>query len=142
MERRQGKIEEKTLKFAKNKKSYATFTIDGMNYNTFDKEIVDNHNPDDFVEFTGDTNAKGFWELKTMKKIYEPVPGERKAQASYQEWADKQPKNGAKEYHLSPEEVKCRALECALQHRMIYKASEENILELADKFVEWIRNGN
>ena len=48
METRQGKIEEKALKFASNKAPYATFKIDGKSYNSFDKEIVDNHNPDDF----------------------------------------------------------------------------------------------
>lgn len=138
METRQGKIEEKALKFASNKKPYATFTIDGKNYNSFDKEIIDNHNPDDYVEFTGDVNSKGFWELKTMKKMEENEvmtlgPGVGKTPTI----------NGAKEYHLSPEEVKCRALECAIVVLQSPNTDpKKNLLILAQEFVEWIRDGN
>ena len=54
-----------------------------------------------------------------------------------------QARNGAKEYHLSPEEVKCRALESAIAVSVMgeWKATEENVLQTADKFVGWI-NGN
>ena len=41
-----------------------------------------------------------------------------------------------KEYHLSPEEVKCRALEAALQWLRIDNIEE--LMKQADKFVEWI----
>ena len=48
-----------------------------------------------------------------------------------------------KEFHLSPEEVKCRALECAIEWAV--KVSRNDIvtdskalLEIADKFVKWI----
>ena len=134
METRQGKIEAKELKFAQNKAPYATFTIDGMKYNTFDKDIIDNHNPDDFVEFTGEQGDR-FWTLKTMKKIEE---GLRTNVVGFEPRT-----NGAKEYHLSPEEVKCRALECAIEVMKTWpKEGTEDITELADKFVEWIRNGN
>ena len=141
METRQGKIEEKFLKFATNKAAYATFIIGGFKYNTFDQKIIDEHNPGDFVEMTGEMKGK-FWTMATMKKIDEPTPGfERKEYKG-------EFKNGAKEYHLSPEEVKCRALECALNCRV--KAFELNqslfgtdkLLALANTFVKWIRNGN
>jgi len=138
METRQGKIEEKFLKFASNKAHYATFVIDGFKYNTFDKEIIDNHNPDDFVEMTGEMKGK-FWTMATMKKIDEPVLLQS-ADAQAKDFDKALRGNGAKEYHLSPEEVKCRALECSLQVQK--QVSTERILALADKFVEWIRNGN
>ena len=44
-----------------------------------------------------------------------------------------------KECHLSPEEVRCRALEAAIAMEKQNYAGE-GILELADKFVEWIYN--
>jgi hypothetical protein len=137
METRQGKIEKKSMAFAKNKAPYATFTIDGRNYNSFDPDIVDNFNPDDFVEFTGEQGDR-FWTLKTMKKIEE---GEM-AFNEKREYLEKQ--NTVKEYHLSPEEVKCRALECAITHwrTMGNDYSTDDVLDIADKFVEWIRNGN
>ena len=134
METRQGKIEEKFLKFATNKAPYATFVIDGFKYNTFDQTIIDNHNPDDFVEMTGEMKGK-FWTMQTMKKIEE---GEVMT-ASGDTRIGKQ--NG-KEYHLSPEEVKCRALECAIESCRLGKDADEwsliQILKIADKFVEWI----
>ena len=40
-----------------------------------------------------------------------------------------------KEYHLSPEEVRCRALEAALS---VYSQEPNRAMEQADKFVEWI----
>jgi len=46
-----------------------------------------------------------------------------------------------KEYHLSPEEVKCRALESAITIYKTEKATleyEEQLLALAQRFVEWI----
>ena len=53
------------------------------------------------------------------------------------------PKGNGKEYHLSPEEVKCRALECSIEWAV--KVSRNDIVtdskalfELADKFVKWI----
>ena len=57
----------------------------------------------------------------------------------------------AKEYHLSPEEVKCRALECAIG--LIGTPREDlnifgksiitlDLMAVADKFVEWIYNAN
>ena len=102
METRQGKIEEKHLRFATNKAAYATFRIDGKNYNVWVKDIIDAHNPDDFVEFTGEQEGK-FWTLKTMKKIDELTQTQQEAK----EYFDKgMAKNGAKEYHLSQEEVK------------------------------------
>ena len=50
------------------------------------------------------------------------------------------PGNGAKEYHLSPEEVKCRALESAIASKDFYpKITEKvDVLKLADEFAEWI----
>ena len=48
------------------------------------------------------------------------------------------PGNGAKEYHLSPEEVKCRALESAIEYYKSHDTSTSMIIEEADKFVEWI----
>jgi len=130
METRQGKIEEKFLKFATNKAPYATFVIDGRSYNTFDKDIIDAHNPDDFVEFTGEMKGK-FWTMQTMKKVEEG-----------QVFAPLREKTNGKEYHLSPEEVKCRALECAIALINQGNAPAQNWADTADKFVEWIRNGN
>ena len=45
-----------------------------------------------------------------------------------------------KEYHLSPEEVKCRALECAIEANKLLAVQKdiEKTIELADKFVKWI----
>jgi hypothetical protein len=45
--------------------------------------------------------------------------------------------------HLSPEEVKCRALESAIEWcdkvtKSGLEADSEHLLKLADKFVEWI----
>jgi len=138
METRQGKIEEKFLKFATNKAAYATFKIDGKNYNTFDKEIIDAHNPDDFVEFTGEQRGK-FWTMETMKKIDESTVHK----TASGEYNIRMPTaNGAKEYHLSPEEVKCRALESAVNTINLEEFEAEGLLSLADKFVKWIRNGN
>ncbi len=47
---------------------------------------------------------------------------------------------GKKEYHLSPEEVKCRALECAIASLKGFEKefSEKRFLEIANEFVEWI----
>ena len=135
METRQGKIEKKSMAFAKNKAPYATFTIDGKNYNSFDKEIIDAHNPDDFVEFTGEQDGP-YWTLKTMKIVPVDIAKQAKPGPTTQ--------NGAKEYHLSPEEVKCRALECAIEMQASYSGDNvfEVVMQRADKFVEWIRNGN
>jgi len=136
METRQGKIEEKFLKFATNKAAYATFKIDGKNYNTFDKEIIDAHNPDDFVEFTGEQRGK-FWTMETMRKI-----GEGEVITASGDTRVGKITNGAKEFHLSPEEVKCRALESAVNTINLEEFEAEGLLSLADKFVKWIRNGN
>ena len=53
--------------------------------------------------------------------------------------------NGTKEFHLSPEEVKCRALECAIkmcENEGITHANmniaKDMAKGLADEFVEWI----
>ena len=54
--------------------------------------------------------------------------------------AQAKPTNG-KEYHLSPEEVKCRALESAIEwgkYKDAITSEKTNLFELADKFVEWI----
>ncbi len=45
----------------------------------------------------------------------------------------------SKEYYLSPEEVKCRALECAIEFSHgVPRETEATLLVIADKFVEWI----
>lgn len=133
METRQGKIEEKFLKFATNKAPYATFVIEGLKYNTFDKEIIDGFNPGDFVEMTGEQKGQ-YWTMQTMKKVV-ATPG-------YPKMIDA-PNVNAKEYHLSPEEVKCRALECAIEIKggnyAFYR--DTPLIDVADSFVEWIYNG-
>lgn len=152
METRIGKIEEKNLLQARNKATYATFKIEGMNYNTFDKAIIDGFTIGDYVEFDGEENEKGFWTLKAMRKFNRdaPVENERKFREAIETIAGPKvfpPKNG-KEFHLSPEEVKCRALEAASQFMLelsgkgVVGTTPESIMELADRFVEWIRDGN
>lgn len=49
-----------------------------------------------------------------------------------------QPQVSNKEFHLSPEEVRCRALECALE--MWKTEPKSNIIELAEDFVSWINS--
>lgn len=131
METRQGTIEKKSFAVAKNQASYCTFTIDGMNYNTFNDEFADNFKIGDFVEIEGEVNDKGFWQLTGMK-IAEGTPEHVHPRPQAK------PTNG-KEFHLSPEEVKCRALEAAITKEP--NVTGEELVRIADEFVEWIRDG-
>ena len=77
--------------------------------------------------------ASGEWETPGYPKMIEADKNEQLGTTI--------PKGNGKEYHLSPEEVKCRALECAIESwQGIFdgKATPEAITALADKFVKWI----
>ena len=137
METRIGRIEKKSFGKAKNGAPYVTFTIEGMNYNSFDSKIADEFQIDDYVQFDGEMRGK-FWTMTAMRHSDED--GGMGAPVEMIGGIEPKPKPNGKEYHLSPEEVRCRALECALEISDV-DDYPHTILERADKFVKWIYNG-
>ena len=141
MDKKQGLIEAKSLAKAKTGSSYSTFVIDGKKYNTFDKDIIDTFQIDDYVEMEGEMEGN-FWNMKTMRKIDNPS-GAVKAEVV------KIP--GIPEFHLSIEEQRCRALECAIKIWKVANTGMEvkavidrtdPIIEIAKRYLEFIQNGN
>ena len=69
------------------------------------------------------------------------IKPEHKHPPAQQLGTTKKESNG-KEYHLSPEEVKCRALESAIEFCGVRGEEESQnfrmVLTIADKFAEWI----
>ena len=98
---------------------------DGGKYSTFDGKIGEQFKRGDVVEMTGETKGK-YWNMNSMK-LTDKKPEVVKIQ-------------GKQEYHLSPEEVRCRAIEMVINryNREKVLISPENILIEAGIFENWI----
>jgi hypothetical protein len=117
------------------------FTIGDFKYSTFDQKIIDGFKPGDYVQMEGEQQGP-YWNMKTMK-IVERDDGNGPVEAPVEKMGitkdDPQlpaAKANGKEFHLSPEEVKCRALESAIAYTK--DIPDPELLKFADKFVEWI----
>lgn len=111
------------------------FTIDGKSYSTFDPLIFAKYLVGQSVEMEGIMNEeKGFFNMKTMKLLEGDV-------AEVVKVAEKPV---IKEFHLSVEQCRVYALDCAIKHiELVQPAGMKNlnydqIQKSADLFFEYI----
>ena len=109
------------------------FSINGKNYSTFDTKIIGAYNERDMVLIK--TETKGAFENMVSMEKADYVPTERPAEAHSTA--------PVKEYHLSVEEVRARALEAALTYCKMYgieRGANEEILKIADIFLRYLKS--
>ncbi len=131
-----GKIENKELKKTKANVQYATFTIEGKNFNSFDAVIINDFNKGDFVEIETKTDKTGKFEnMISMKKIVE-------SEAPKQE-SKPMPtlKPIPQEFHQSIEAVRYEALDIALKFLTLRgeKPTMDLVLNMANVYLEFIQ---
>lgn len=108
----------------------AGFKINDKVYSTFDKKIIDEFKPGDYVE--AEIKEDQFNNnILTMKVI---APTEKVAQ------------NGSKqEFHLSIEQIRSNALICAFKHIELNGTKDlntKNIIDIAKFYEAYIQNGD
>jgi len=106
-----------------------SFKINGKNYSTFNADIGDKFKAGNAVQISGEQpEGSKYWNMKTMELI--PEDEVVKVVKPYEQVKEK-----SKEYHLSPEEVRCRALEIATSWK---QDNSMAIYETAELIVKWI----
>jgi len=124
----QGLITKKEVDKATSKKTGSpytrwVFTIDDKRYSTFDAEIGNEFDTGDYVQIEGKekeaNDGRTYFNMTEMKKV--DVKKESK-----------------QEFHLSPEECRCRALECAI--KWTKEAEMPYLMETANKFLQFIQD--
>lgn len=106
-----------------------TYTIGDMLYSTFDIGIGESFKVGDSVVMEGEQNGK-YWNMKTMKLSNGVVDLSAPVHTT--------PRKDF-EAHLSIEQVRTNALNCAL---LICKNDDRVVLmEVADSLVKWIQTG-
>ena len=106
------------------------FVVDGKKYSCFDKKKYDALTPGQSVKILGEQGEQ-YFDLKDII-VDDAVEVVKPGAMTTPEY----PKEitAVKEFHLSPEECRCRALECAI------KCDAEKILDKAKEFLEFIEN--
>ncbi len=128
------------------------FTIEGKKYSTFDPEIYENEFLEVGTDVIYELEKKGnFWNLKSMKPKmpYNKVPCNESAHAPIVRPGASNAQNSPKpqatspksqEYHLSPEESRARALECAIAYYQMagIKGLTDQVTSTASLFLKFI----
>jgi len=109
-----------------------TFTINGLYYATFDKDIGEAFSVNDTVLMKGEMKGK-YWGMKTME-VVSPQHGEVK----------EEPKSVTpKEFHLTIEQCRSNALESAIKVTKKLNTDDyvSDLMENAKQFEDYILNG-
>jgi len=119
METKIGTIKSILIKETPEWTRYEFEMIDGKKYSTFDQSIAEGFVKGDTVEMSGEQKGK-YWNMQTIKKT------------------DKKPEivKINNEFHLSPEEVRCRALEIAT--KLMKTNPSIPLYDTAEQIEKWI----
>ena len=110
----------------------AVFVIDGKKYSTFDDKIYNVFKTGDIIEMeTKETVKDG--------KTYNNMVSMKKSEEKVGEVVNAAQNGSVKEFHLSIEECRARALECALDSGI---KDTVDVLNLSKIYFEFIYNGN
>jgi len=105
-----------------------TFVIDGKKFSTFDAEIGNNFKKGDDVKMTGEKKGK-YWNMKTMEK------NDKEKNPAIVKFKEET----KKEFHLSPEECRARALEIGIKFvKQFGNKEEKTLIEIAEEMHKYI----
>ena len=142
MENKTGIITNIETRKSKNGKSYWLVHIDKLNYNIFDKELMNGISIGDVVDYKTELNDRGFNQLLDMKKSENSqIKREKEVSDKISNHVFPNTSPSLKsEFHLTIEQTRSNALECALKSVVHHKDLEE-VIKCAKRYEKYILTG-